>query len=144
MRDIQDPNVFWKSTTAMPISFWVPVVDGEFLPEDPAVLLLEGHYNQEVDILLGVTEIEGYLLTPNKLIYQNPNKILFQIVLNVAMTTFFPQKTEHQEDMVDAILKEYAADLTKQKLARAVAECTGDALITKDVYHTAKTLAGKL
>ena len=40
-----------------PVSM-APSVDGEFLPEEPAVLLREGRYNM-VDVMAGVVEHEG-------------------------------------------------------------------------------------
>ena len=38
--------------------FWVPVVDGQFLPDDPNVLM-ESETVRHVDVLMGVVKDEG-------------------------------------------------------------------------------------
>ena len=45
-----------------------PVVDGSFtsdpfLPKDPKIMIREGQYNHDVDILLGFNEEEGHMVT---------------------------------------------------------------------------------
>lgn len=50
---VLSPQVFNDGPQVM-----MPGVDGEFLPDHPAVLLREGRYNK-VDIISGMTEHEG-------------------------------------------------------------------------------------
>ena len=38
--------------------FWIPVVDGQFIPDDPRVLLESGRVNKK-DVMIGVNKDEG-------------------------------------------------------------------------------------
>lgn len=49
-----------------------PGVDGEYLPEHPAVLLREGRYNK-VDIISGINRNDGALSSTRKGMGQNSN-----------------------------------------------------------------------
>ena len=42
--------------------YWYPVIDGEFLPDDPKVLLELGKVSQK-DVLMGVNKDEGTVQT---------------------------------------------------------------------------------
>lgn len=42
--------------------YFIPRVDGEYLPEDPATLVLDGRH-AKIDLMAGIVADEGALLT---------------------------------------------------------------------------------
>lgn len=65
----------------LPFTF-APWVDGDYLPEHPAQLLLEGRHAQ-VDIIAGVTRDEGALFASGKYSLSMKNTIMLQFYRNI-------------------------------------------------------------
>ena len=76
------------------------------------------------------------------MVYAHPSMEVFYAVIDGGLRILRPHKETNRQQMVSAILKEYGSNVTGDDLPRAIAESVGDILFTKDVYFTARTLAG--
>ncbi|XP_076069707.1 carboxylic ester hydrolase-like [Oratosquilla oratoria] len=87
-----------------------PRVDGDFLPDDPRVLLEEGNYNH-VDIMSGITKDEGGSFTG----FMRNEEVVFNNFTRFA--TYFYELTHEESDdyIVSSILEYYLGRTTVNK-----------------------------
>lgn len=86
-RKYSDILVFLQIWNGNP-TVMLPRVDGEFLPDHPAVLLREGKYNK-VDLISGITKHEGEIATLSMIFYYLFIYLSFFLVLLLVLLLLF-------------------------------------------------------
>lgn len=89
----------------------LPRVDGEFLPDHPAVLLREGKYNK-VDLISGITEHEGGISTRSRSLFC----IYFFIILLRKAVCLYVRKRGGVSPLMDLFLRIYEGKYKRKYL----------------------------
>ena len=125
---------------------WTPVVDGTIIPADPFNLYSDGKFHQNVDIMMGVIETEGYLLA-SALSPQFYSKDLsfdtFKAVVQGTLAMAYPQVPDKIDQMTEAIGKAYDHGKSAEQVRMAFTDFSGDIIITIPTLITAKKIKGE-
>ena len=121
------------------------VVDGKFLPDLPQVLIYEGRFQKDIDLIIGVCQTEGYMLAqcvvPNFLQDDLTLDVLQQLVVGYVSSTY-PSQPDLVEPLTKAIVNEYQEGTSGDQVRKAIAEFFGETMLVNPAYKTALEVKG--
>lgn len=124
---------------------WLPVRDGVLFPDSPQALLDQGQFHKDVDLIIGVCQTEGYLmssfLVPNWA-EGDVDEEAFRGVVKQQMTIKYPNQAELVEEVTTAFVKEYFDGTSGEETKKAVVEFIGDSILIIASLKTAEVLKG--
>ena len=122
-------------------------VDGTYIPDDPKRLLKSGAFHKDINVMLGTTATEGYLVG----LFMNPklgtpdfnvNDLMEVIVREMAMR--YPASPPYVwQAQADEAIKMYCTATQGDLVSKAYADFGGDSMLILPTYETALDLSGR-
>lgn len=125
-------------------SSWA-TIDGKFFPDLPRVLMSEGRFQKDIDLIMGACQMEGYMLVQNVVPHLLQDDLsendFYELAAGYAKNTY-PSLPDLEGPLTSAIINEYQNGTSAEEVRKAIAEFFGDMFLKIPIYKTAEIVKG--